>query len=235
VEDATAAIKAVQRKGKVALLTGGTMMYFNALEHGIAPMPDADEQVREALATQAVQIGWPAMHEKLRAVDPNAAAKIHPNDPQRIQRALEVHELTGEPLSELQKKTESNLDEKPLKFALMPESRAWLHERIERRFGQMLEAGFIEEVSRLQQQFELNSNLPSMRSVGYRQALALLNKEYDHQTMCEKAIAATRQLAKRQMTWIRSMQNLNIVACDKLNTEKQVSVMLETVYGRSTT
>lgn len=229
VEDATIAIKAVHDKGKVALLTGGTMMYFNALEHGIAPMPEADEQVREALAAQALTVGWPAMHEKLAVVDPVAAARIHANDPQRIQRALEVYELTGEPLSELQKQTQSNLEVKPVKFALMPESRAWLHERIERRFGQMLEAGVIDEVAHLQQAFELDANLPSMRSVGYRQVLGFLNDEYDKQTMCDKAVAATRQLAKRQMTWIRGMQNLNLLACDKLNPEKQVSAMLNTL------
>ncbi len=235
ITDAIESIKAVQAKGKVALLTGGTMMYFNALEHGIAPMPDADEQVREALHTEALQIGWPAMHDKLKQVDPAAAAKIHPNDPQRIQRALEVYELAGEPLSELQKQTQSNLPVEPIKIALMPESRSWLHERIERRFGLMLEAGFIDEVSQLQQRFELDSNLPSMRSVGYRQALGFLNNEYDHQTMCDKAIAATRQLAKRQMTWIRGMQNLNMITCDELNTEKQVTAMLETIDERTTT
>ncbi len=235
IEDASDSIKSVQAKGKVALLTGGTMMYFNALEYGIAPMPDADEQVREALTVQALQIGWPAMHDKLKSVDPVAAAKIHPNDPQRIQRALEVYELSGEPLSELQKQTQSNLSVEPIKIALMPESRSWLHERIERRFGLMLDAGFIDEVSQLQQQYQLNSNLPSMRSVGYRQALGFLNDEYDHQTMCDKAVAATRQLAKRQMTWIRGMQNLNLIACDELNTEKQVSTMLKIADGRAST
>jgi len=231
VEDATAAIKTVQDKGKVALLTGGTMMYFNALEHGIAPMPDADEQVRETLATQALKVGWPAMHAKLAKVDPVAAAKIHPNDPQRIQRALEVYELTGEPLSELQKQTQSNLQAKPVKLALMPESRSWLHQRIEQRFGQMVDSGLIEEVTQLQQQFKLDLNLPSMRSVGYRQVLGFLNGEYDKQTMYDKAIAATRQLAKRQMTWIRGMQNLNVIACDKLDTESQVGAMLEALHN----
>jgi len=161
----------------------------------------------------------------LKAIDPHAADRIHPNDPQRLQRALEVYELTGEPLSELQKNTKSPLPIPPVKFALIPEQRSWLHDRIEQRFKIMLDDGFIDEVKGLVSQFDLSPSLPSMRSVGYRQAIELINGHIDESTMLEKAVAATRQLAKRQLTWLRSMDELNTVSCDTLHTEQQVDLI----------
>jgi len=227
--DALAAIEDINTRGKVALLTGGSMLYFNALEHGIAPLPDASPTVRKALTEEAARIGWKAMHKKLELVDSVAAARIHPNDPQRLQRALEVHELTGVPISELQKNTKTMLATKPIKFALIPEDRAWLHKRIGRRFGLMLQNGFLSEVVGLRKKYNLHAELPSMRSVGYRQALAHLSGTDDIDTMTTKAEAATRQLAKRQITWIRGMQDLRCLSCDKLDVSSQVSQILSMI------
>jgi len=174
-KDALAVIDDVHSRGKQALLTGGTMLYFNALEHGIATLPDASPEVRKALSEEAERVGWPAMHKRLELVDRIAAARIHPNDPQRLQRALEVYEITGVALSELQKNTKSMLSVPPLKFALAPDDRIWLHKRIGKRFGQMLSNGFLDEVAELRRTYDLHAELPSMRSVGYRQALAHLD------------------------------------------------------------
>lgn len=225
-DDALASIRDIESRGKLALLTGGTMLYFNALEKGIAPLPNADVDIRATISAEAKECGWPAMHAKLVAVDPEAAQRIHPNDPQRLQRALEVFEITGQPLSELQKNTKPMLPVPPVKFALVPDSRAWLHERISRRFGLMLDAGFLDEVRGLVDTYSLHSDLPSMRSVGYRQAWQHLNGELDFDTMRAKAETATRQLAKRQITWIRSMANLNVVSCDTLSLEQQVQYIV---------
>ena len=221
--DAKAAIEDVHARGKRALLTGGTMLYFNALEKGIAPLPNADANIREALAKQAELLGWPAMHKKLAEVDAAAATRIHPNDPQRLQRALEVYEITGVALSELQKQTKSLLVTPPIKFALVPSERSWLHERIQVRFSMMIEAGFLKEVERLKQSYNLSADLPSMRSVGYRQAWEHINGSIDLDTMIAKAEAATRQLAKRQITWIRSMESLHQLSCDTIALDEQVS------------
>lgn len=228
-EDALTVIEQIHSKGKQALLTGGTMLYFQALEQGIAPMPVANPEIRERLNKQAEAIGWPAMHEQLREVDPDAAARIHPNDPQRLQRALEVFELTGQSLTTLQAKTKPLLAVPPIKFALVPADRAWLHNRIELRFQQMLDAGFLDEVRSLMQQYSLNENLPSMRSVGYRQAWQYCVGDIDHDTMVAKAQAATRQLAKRQLTWIRGMDNLSQLSCDTLSPEQQAEYMKLTI------
>lgn len=229
--DALAAIASIHDRGKRALLTGGTMLYFKALEAGIAPLPDADQAVRSAISAEAAEIGWQGMHEKLQQVDPEAAARIHPNDPQRLQRALEVYELTGEPLTQLQKNTESPLAVRPVKFALVPEMRDWLHNRIALRFSSMLDEGFLEEVVALRSSFNLQPSLPSMRSVGYRQALEHLAGETDKVTMIARAEAATRQLAKRQLTWIRGMQDLHTINCDELSVDDQVATMLERVQA----
>ncbi len=225
-------IKDVHARGKRALLTGGTMLYFNALEKGIAPLPDADAATRTALSQQAEKIGWPAMHEKLARVDPAAAARIHPNDPQRLQRALEVYELTGSALSELQKQTKPLLDTPPIKFALVPDDRAWLHKRIEYRFNQMLDNGFLDEVRQLRAEYQLHPAMPSMRSVGYRQAWEHLAGETDLATMTNRASAATRQLAKRQITWIRSMDALQKISCDKASVTQQVDYVLHQLEER---
>lgn len=228
-DDALATIDDVHTRGKRALLTGGTMLYFNALEKGIASLPDASPAVRETLSAEATRIGWQAMHAKLEQIDPIAAARIHPNDPQRLQRALEVYELTGQTLTDLQKNTQSRLGCAPIKFALFPNDRAWLHERISRRFKLMLENGFLDEVMALQKKYSLHADLPSMRSVGYRQAWEYISGAVDQNTMVEKAQAATRQLAKRQITWIRSMEALQLVACDSLDVEQQASLVMNTI------
>lgn len=226
VEESAALIEDIHGRGKRALLVGGTMLYFKALEQGIAQLPDADESLRRELLAEAEQKGWPALHERLAQVDAEAAQRIHPNDPQRIQRALEVFSLTGQPMSALLSTTQSPLVQAPVKFALVPEDRAWLHERIQRRFALMLEQDFLEEVRALKADPRLHADLPSMRSVGYRQAwdyLEHMNQETGHSSAdwVAKAVAATRQLAKRQLTWLRGMENVTTIACDQCSVNEQ--------------
>jgi len=190
-------------RGKQPLLVGGTMMYFRALQQGLSALPPADERVREQLLQQAQTHGWDYLHQELTVVDPVSAARIHPHDTQRIQRALEVYQLTGKPLSAfLNTDTESSAYQF-VNLVLMPEQRQWLHQRIASRFEQMLSLGLIAEVEHLLAKWPLTPDLPSMRSVGYRQVIAYLQGEYDYSTLCEKGVAATRQLAKRQLTWLR--------------------------------
>ena len=202
-DDALREMKAITVAGRVPLLAGGTMLYFRALEHGLSALPSADAEVRAEIERQADKVGWAAMHEMLRRKDPDAAARIHPNDPQRIQRALEVIALSGRPLSELQREAGRGLDYRLLKIVVCPEPRSVLHERIARRFEAMLEAGFAEELKTLHARPDLHPGLPSMRAVGYRQGWEWLDGAYGFEEMREKAIAATRQLAKRQLTWLR--------------------------------
>lgn len=207
--DALQQIEEIQQRGHTPIFAGGTMLYYRALEYGLSPLPEADPQVRQRLEQQATELGWEAMHQRLAVVDPEAAVRIHPNDPQRLQRALEVYEISGKPMSELWKRSSEPLAITPLKIALAPAERATLHQRIEQRFDQMLVQGFIEEVERLYRRGDLNVSLPSIRCVGYRQIWNYLCGEWDQNTAREKAIIATRQLAKRQMTWLRSEKNLN--------------------------
>ena len=228
-KDARQAIEDVRKRGALPLLSGGTMLYYHALENGLAPLPAADPNIRKSLAEQAKRVGWPALHAELMRVDPVAAARIHPNDAQRLQRALEVFRITGEPLSKLQQHSVSVLDTQPIKFALVPESRDWLHRRIAERFQAMLDAGFIEEVRRLREDTQLHAELPAMRSVGYRQAGEFLDGIIDRETFVLRALAATRQLAKRQLTWIRRMNNLTTIACDINSLDQQVDAMLSTL------
>jgi len=203
--DALAEMESVVRAGGVPLLVGGTMLYFKALQQGLAPLPDADEAVRSALLDEAGRIGWPAMHARLAAVDPESAARIHPNDPQRIQRALEVHALTGEPMGRLLREADASpLPYRLLKLVRAPADRAVLHRRIERRFHRMLEQGLVAEVESLRGEGGLTPDLPSMRSVGYRQVLKYLLGGYGYGEMVLRGIIATRQLAKRQFTWLRA-------------------------------
>ncbi len=202
--DALREMKAITDIGKIPLLVGGTMLYFRALEHGLSELPAADIQVRRKLEQQAADIGWAAMHEILRQKDATAAGRIHPNDPQRIQRALEVIEISGRPMSELQAEVSTaTLDFRLHKMIISPEPRSVLHQRIEKRFDMMVEAGFINEIKALRARSDLNENLPSMRAVGYRQAWEWLAGHGSYEVMREKVIAATRQLAKRQLTWLR--------------------------------
>lgn len=204
--DALAVMADITAQGKIPLLVGGTMLYFRALLGGLSELPAADETVRKKLETQSADIGWQAMHAKLQQVDSVAASKIHPNDPQRIQRALEVYEISGEPLSTLQQKNavKNALPYNVTKLIVSPADRAVLHQRIEKRFHQMLEAGFIDEVKALYNRGDLNADMPSMRAVGYRQVWEYLDNQRDYASMVERGIVVTRQLAKRQLTWLRN-------------------------------
>lgn len=203
-DDALREMKSITAAGKVPLLVGGTMLYFRALEHGLSELPAADPQIRKVLEQQAAEIGWPAMHEILLEKDPKAAGRIHPNDPQRIQRALEVLAISGQPMSELQEKSAGDaLDYRIHKIIISPQPRSILHERIERRFDLMMESGFVDEMKSLHARSDLHADLPAIRAVGYRQAWDWLEGNCSREQMREKAIAATRQLAKRQLTWLR--------------------------------
>jgi tRNA dimethylallyltransferase len=206
-EDALAEMEQITRQGRIPLLVGGTMLYFRALSRGLAELPAADPELRRRLEQEAERRGWQAMHDRLARLDPEIAARIHPNDPQRIQRALEVIELTGQKMSELQAvQPEQDHGYRVLKIIACPESRAELHQRIEKRFVQMLEEGFMEEMKALHQKGGLHPGLPAMRCVGYRQAWSHLEGEISHEEMVTKAVTATRQLAKRQLTWLRQEQ-----------------------------
>ena len=204
-QDALREMEAIRARGKLPLLVGGTMLYFRALQQGLSDLPAADTGVRAQLAAEAREQGWQAMHARLRRVDPRSAARIHPNDPQRIQRALEVHELSGSSLSEL---CAAGRQAPPayrfLKIILAPEQRKVLHGRIRQRFDIMLAQGFLDEVRRLRARCDLNPGLPSMRAVGYRQAWEYLDGELSEGEWVERAVIATRQYAKRQLTWLRS-------------------------------
>ncbi len=207
--DALRLIKEISQRGRMPLLVGGTMLYFNALLRGLANMPKANPQVREKMSQLASVKGWEFLHARLCEIDPVAAKRIHPNDPQRIQRALEVYELSGIPISDWQaKSTDVKLPFDALKLALIPEDRKVLHQHIEARFDQMLKNGFMQEMQELYQREDLHDALPSMRSIGYRQGWEHLDGKYDLASMREMAIIATRQLAKRQHTWLRRESNL---------------------------
>jgi len=205
VRDARAEIETILGRGRVPLLVGGTMMYFRALTRGIAELPAADEGLRSEIDAEAGQRGWPAMHTELANVDPAAAARIEPNDSQRIQRALEVFRLSGKPLSAWQAQAEQRDDDVEfLRIGLSIEPRRLLHERIAARLDEMMEAGFVEEVRGLFARPGLTAQSPSMRAVGYRQIWKYLDGEYDLDEARRRALYATRQLAKRQVTWLRS-------------------------------
>ena len=201
--DARAAMDAIAARGQVPLLVGGTGLYFRALGRGLSDLPRAEPALRAQIEAEAAARGWTEMHAELLRQDPVAGARIHPNDPQRIGRALEVIRLTGRPLSALQGRAQVDLPYRLLKIALLPD-RAVLHQRIAERFDQMLAAGFLDEVRALVQRPGLHPDLPSMRCVGYRQAWQHLRGEIDAETFRRTGIEATRQLAKRQITWIRS-------------------------------
>ncbi|MFC4762588.1 tRNA (adenosine(37)-N6)-dimethylallyltransferase MiaA [Dyella koreensis] len=202
--DALAAMQAITARGRVPLLVGGTGLYFRALHKGLSSLPEADAAIRERLTEEAGRLGWPALHERLRQLDPAAAARIGPNDAQRIQRALEVIELTGRPLSEQQQG--GNGERFPwrvLKLALLPADRAPLHARIAERFDAMLAQGFLDEVRRLRARGDLHADLPAIRAVGYRQAWEHLDGQTSAAEFRDRGVFATRQLAKRQITWLR--------------------------------
>jgi len=207
--DALAQIEEIRSAGKIPLLTGGTMLYFHALKNGLATLPKADADVRERILKEAELNGWESIHSRLAEVDPESAARLNKNDSQRLQRALEVYEITGRPMSELwaeQKAQQPDFSIIPM--AVMPKDRSELHERIEKRFDIMLDQGFIDEVRGLWDRGDLTLQMPAVRCVGYRQVWEYFAGTWDFETMKFKSVVATRQLAKRQVTWLRSWENL---------------------------
>lgn len=226
-EDAVAAIADIRARGRRPLLVGGTFLYYKALFDGLAPMPKADPEQRRALATALRERGAEALHTELASIDPEAAKRIHQNDPQRLLRALEVFRVSGQTLTDLQRQTRPACAEAAVTVALVPESRSWLHDRIARRLDEMQAAGFVEEVRALAAR-GLSRDLPSLKSVGYRQVLDALDRGAPD-TWKPAALAATRQLAKRQLTWLRGMTDLKRLPCDTLSAEQQLAATLSWV------
>ncbi len=207
--DALREMAEISARGRIPLLVGGTMMYYKALVDGLSPLPQSDESVRQGIDLEAQTHGWQALHQQLVEIDPISAQRIHPNDPQRLMRAIEVFRLTGKPMTELLQQKSAPIPYQVTQFAIAPEQRSVLHDRIALRFTQMLEQGFEQEVQALKARGDLHLDMPSMRCVGYRQMWQYLQGEVDFSQMVEQGIAATRQLAKRQLTWLRSWQDLN--------------------------
>lgn len=222
--DARLLIQAVHARGHIPILVGGTMLYFKALFEGLSDLPEADAALRARILQQAQTLGWAAMHAQLEQLDPQTAQRLQPGDSQRIARALEVWHQTGKPLSYWHAHGTRGLPPLPpaLLLSLEPVSRAWLHQRIAQRFDAMLAQGFAHEMQQLFERGDLHADLPSMRCVGYRQAWAALANNEPLAQWREKAIAATRQLAKRQLTWLRSMPQRQVIACDAPQPEAQV-------------
>ncbi len=234
VSDARRLIAEIRARGRWPLLVGGTMMYFKALVDGIDAMPAADAAIRAQLDTEAAALGWPALHARLAEVDPITAARLQPNDSQRIQRALEVWRASGTPLSTLhQRAARAAPPSDGALVALEPASRPWLHARIAQRFDAMLESGFLDEVRMLRANPALHLELPSMRCVGYRQAWEALdaNDPPDVDDIRERGVAATRQLAKRQITWLRSMGYRHVIEADAGDVEERLVGLVETLVG----
>jgi tRNA dimethylallyltransferase len=213
-DDATTAMREITERGRIPLLAGGTMLYYKALTEGLSELPEADPAIRMVIDTMADEGGWPDVHAKLARVDPETAARLAPTDAQRIQRAMEVYLITNKPMSEILKKPKYwHFPYTPLKLALIPSDRAVLHERIAARFEAMLELGLIGELRRLREDYALDVEMPSMRCVGYRQAWDYLEGRITLAGLREQGIAATRQLAKRQLTWLRSMEDVEFFDC----------------------
>lgn len=224
--DAEREIDSIVAEGRLPILVGGTMLYFRALREGMSPLPSADESLRKAIEAEAGERGWPALHDDLAQVDPAAAARIHPNDPQRLQRALEVYRLTGRPLTELWR-TQAD---RPARYRfipliLAPTERSLLHDRIARRFEAMLERGFVAEVEALRARGDLHLGLPSMRCVGYRQVWNYLEGDYDRIEMVNRGVAATRQFAKRQFTWLRREEGSWVDPFDGKSLDKALKIV----------
>ena len=223
-EDALEHMRDISARGRVPLLVGGTMLYFKALREGLSDLPEADGEARAVIDGMAAEAGWPALHRELQRIDPPTAARLDPNDSQRIQRAMEVFYLTGRTMSELiAERGPADLPYRLLPVSLVPSDRAQLHERIATRFEEMLELGLINEVRKLREEYVLKPDLPSMRCVGYRQAWQYLDGEFTLSGLREKGIAATRQLAKRQLTWLRGMPDLVSFDCLATDLADQVA------------
>lgn len=222
-QDAFEQIESIQKAGRIPLLVGGTMLYFKSLLEGISPLPAADASIRAQIEQEAQEHGWLALHEQLKVVDPQSAERIHPNDPQRLMRALEVYRKVGKSLTELNMVKGRHLSGNVLKFAIAPKERETLWERIEQRFHRMIEQGFEQEVRALYERGDLHLALPSMRCVGYRQMWEYLDAKLSFDEMVFRGIVATRQLAKKQMTWLRGWENLNWL--DSLEENNHINVM----------
>jgi tRNA dimethylallyltransferase len=223
-EDALEHMRDICARGRVPLLVGGTMLYFKALREGLSDLPEADAEARAVIDGMAAEAGWPALHRELQRIDPPTAARLDPNDSQRIQRAMEVFYLTGRTMSELiAERGPADLPYRLLPVSLVPSDRAQLHERIATRFEEMLELGLINEVRKLREEYVLKPDLPSMRCVGYRQAWQYLDGEFTLSGLREKGTAATRQLAKRQLTWLRGMPDLVNFDCLATDLADQVA------------
>jgi len=231
--DALEVMHGIVTRGRIPLLTGGTMLYFKALSEGLSDLPAANEETRMVIDTMAADVGWPAIHRELERIDPATAQRLDPNDSQRIQRAMEIFYLTGQPMSLLTARVNKvELPYRLIALALIPGERGVLHQRIAERFEVMLEAGLINEVRELRDKYALNRDLPSMRCVGYRQVWQYLDGEYGLNTLREKAVAATRQLAKRQLTWLRSAKQVSVFDCTAGNLQAQVHAWLAQQLAR---
>jgi len=211
--DAVRLISEITARGHIPLLVGGTMLYFKALREGLSELPDSDARVRAEIDDEAAARGWPALHSELAKVDAQTAAKLKPNDAQRIQRALEIYRVTGKPMSKLLGRKKSALPFRLVELALAPSDRSELHRRIEARFDAMLERGLVEELRTLRKRYTLRPALSSMRCVGYRQAWQYLEGEIGRKELRDRGVAATRQLAKRQLTWLRAMKTVRSFDC----------------------
>ncbi|MBZ6068166.1 tRNA (adenosine(37)-N6)-dimethylallyltransferase MiaA [Aeromonas schubertii] len=224
--DALREMAEIAGRGRIPLLVGGTMLYFKALLEGLSPLPSADPEVRRQLEEEAERLGWQALHDELSRVDPVAGARIHPNDPQRLTRALEVYRVSGKTLTELTRIQGEALPYRVSQFAIAPEERSELHRRIELRFDLMLQGGLEEEVRRLLERGDLTPDLPSIRCVGYRQMWDYLIGEVGYDEMRYRGIVATRQLAKRQMTWLRGWPDVTwLTTGDEDNVQRVLSVV----------
>ena len=231
VQDAQTLIHQIAARNRLPLLVGGTMLYFKALFDGIDPMPPAQPALRATIEAEAQQKGWLAMHAELARVDPVTAARLAPADSQRIQRALEVYRASGLPISHFHARSATPAPSTVPLISLEPLDRAWLHTRIAQRFDAMLAAGFIDEVRTLRTRGDLHAELPSMRCVGYRQAWETLDGLWGMDSLRERGIAATRQLAKRQITWLRSMPQRQVVDCQAEDATEQVLRAVETLMA----
>ena len=225
--DALAEIAEIRSNGRIPLLVGGTMMYFKSLIEGISPLPSANAEIRQTIENEALENGWQAMHDQLVKIDPVSAERIHPNDPQRLMRALEVYRLTGNTLTQLTQIKGDKLAGNVLQLAITPKERSTLHERIALRYQQMIDLGFEQEVIKLKARGDLHQDLPSIRCVGYRQMWQYLDGEFDHDEMIFRGVCATRQLAKRQLTWLRNWPDLNWLTTDDKTNLSQVLSLLE--------
>ncbi|MEW6994915.1 tRNA (adenosine(37)-N6)-dimethylallyltransferase MiaA [Colwelliaceae bacterium MEBiC 14330] len=226
--DALAEIAEIRSRNRIPLLVGGTMMYFKSLIEGISPLPTANAEIRKAIECEAADKGWQVLHQQLAEIDPVSAKRIHQNDPQRLTRAHEVYRITGNTLTQLTEIKGAKLAGNVLQLAITPKERSTLHERIALRYQQMVDMGFEEEVVKLRSRGDLHQDLPSIRCVGYRQMWQYLDGDFDHEEMIFRGICATRQLAKRQLTWLRSWPNLHWLTTDDETNLAQVLTLLKT-------